>query len=450
MDAKVGVTLDEVREVYNSGQYESAIAKATEVISGDPRCYGAWVLRGASLIHLDSPYSAILNFTKAISINSGVYDAWNNRGTAYFRLFMWDEAIADFEQSLAITPNYMSHFQLGLLYSSTGGPTQAIYHLREAIRLCDESDDNYNLINIYFATLLQGQGFWQEGFQRDQYRYKIKSLRHKFVAPRWQGEDLAGKSILLFTESGWGDKILSLRYVNLLLEKYPDAKITIGAQPDLVSLVRSSFELPISTRSDIPTDYVTSLLDVPMILNLTWDTVPRPQKYLSIDQKLVEKWATKFKELPPGINVGLCWASFNGISKTIPAWDMVELGGVPKINFISLQKPYSQAPKELKLRDWTDGINDWSDTGAIIENCDIIITIDTGVAHLAGALGKPVWNIVRFSTYWPWMDEKIPPSPDYSIWYPSMTLVRQKRLGDWLEPVRKVTLELQRQLVGLT
>ncbi len=449
MDAKVSSPLEETREAYNSREYKTAIEKATDTIKGSPRCYEAWVLRGAALLQQDSPYAALLNFTKAISINNRVYDAWNNRGTSYFRLCMWDEAIADFNQSIALAPNaYMSYFQLGLLYSAIERPAEAEFNLRQALRWCPEDDNNFNLINIYFATLLQGLGHWQEGFKRDQRRYNILTPRR--LTPTWQGEDLTGKRLFVFTESGWGDKILSLRYINLLREKYPGVKITVGTQPDLLSLIKSSFDLRVTNRLDVERDYAVSLTDVPMVLNLTWDTVPRPTKYLSIDPKVVEGWAHKFKTLPKGVNVGLCWASMNGISKTIPPWDMVEIGGVPQINFISLQKPYVQAPKELKLIDWTNEINDWADTGAIIENCDIIITIDTGVAHLAGALGKPVWNIVRYSTYWPWMAADIPPSKDYSIWYPSMTLFRQKQYGDWLEPMRKVTLELQRQLAGLT
>ncbi len=451
MDAKVSVSLDDARESYNSGQFQTAAEQATEIIRAEPRNYAAWVIRGASLIYLESPYSAILNFTKAISINQGGFDAYNNRGLAYIRLNFWEEAVHDLEQAIALNPKlYMPHFQLGILYSMTEKPIPAEYHFRTATQLCDESDDSYSIIHMFFATFLQGTGHWQEGFKMDQHRYRIKRLQQRFLAPTWQGEDLSHKKLMVFTESGWGDKIQSLRYINLLLETYTDLKIIIATQPDLVSLVKTSFELPIEIRTDVPADYACSLMDVPMIRKLTWDTVPRPQKYLTVDPKLVEKWGQRFKGLPKGVNVGLCWASMNGVSKAIPAWDMMELAGVPQINFISLQVPYVQAPKELKLNDWTKDIRDWSDTGAIIENCDIIISIDTGVAHLAGALGKPVWTIVRFSTYWPWMAADIPPSKDYSIWYPSMTLFRQRRHSDWLDSVRRVTLCLQQQLAGLT
>ncbi len=174
LDARVANPVEEIREAYNSGQYQTAIERATYALKLYPRCYEAWVFRGAALLQLDSPYAAILNFTKAISINSGVYDAWNNRGTGYFRLCMWDEAIADFNQSIALAPNaYMSYFQLGLLYSAIERPAEAEFNLRQAICFCPEDDSNFNLINIYFATLLQGLGHWQEGFKRDQRRYNI-------------------------------------------------------------------------------------------------------------------------------------------------------------------------------------------------------------------------------------------------------------------------------------
>jgi Tetratricopeptide repeat/Glycosyltransferase family 9 (heptosyltransferase) len=447
---EVSDPLKDTRETYEKGEFGATVDKATAFIRANPQSYAAWVLRGAALSRLESHYSAILNFTKAISINPNIYDAWNNRGLSHFRLQFWREAITDFETAISLNEgNYVSQFQLGLLYGVLDRPVQSEFHLREAAARVPETDDNHVIVNIFLATLLQGLGKWEEGFERDQNRFKLE--RQKFLAPMWKGEDLTGKHILVFTEAGWGDKILSLRYIDYLFEKYPDLKITVGTQPDLTGIVHSTFGNRVTVTNTVVTDYSISLLDVPMVLKLTWDTVPRPVKYLTIDPRRVEKWGLKFKELPRGINVGLCWASLNGISKTIPPWDMIELGGVPQVNFISLQKPYREHPrKELKLIDWTDEINDWSDTGAIIENCDIVISIDTGVAHLAGALGKPVWTIVRFSTYWPWMALDIPPSPDYSIWYPSMTLFRQRNYGDWLGSIRSVTLALQGQLAGLT
>lgn len=140
----------------------------------------------------------------------------------------------------------------------------------------------------------------------------------------------------------------------------------------------------------------------------------------------------------------------NGAGKAISEPAITELGSTPGVNFISLQVPPVALNAKIKLVDWAGEIKDWADTAALIDCLDLVISIDTAVAHLAGALGKPVWNVVRFSVYWPWLAQGVPPSPSYSIWYPSMHLFRQQVMGDWAIPMSRITLALQRHLVGLT
>lgn len=437
-------------DAFNSEQYQKVITLSSKAIEEDPKNYRAWVLRGAALIHLDSLYAAILNFDRALAVEPDLPQALNNRGIVYVKLGMFEEGVADFKRAIELTNFWASHFQLAMFYGATEEPEKAEFHFRQAItHFSDFDPSKLAAIHVFLGTLLQGLGRWKEGFEEDQHRNKLLDYKQKTVAPPWRGEDLSQKHILLFAEAGWGDKILSLRYVNLLAERYPGVKIIIGVPKSLARLTKTSFDMDVTERADTAADFSCSLLDVPMVLNLTWMNVPRPEKYLSADQELSNYWKDKLKEVPRGLNVGLCWASFNGISKTIPGDHLMELGGVPHVNLISLQVPKSPISAKIRLHDWTDEIKDWADTAALVDNLDLILTVDTAVAHLAGALGKPVWNIVRYSTYWPWLSVDLNPSPSYSIWYPSMQLFRQREASDWLTPIRKAVLQLQRKIVGI-
>jgi hypothetical protein len=158
-------------------------------------------------------------------------------------------------------------------------------------------------------------------------------------------------------------------------------------------------------------------------------------------------WLERVSKLPKGLNVGLCWSSgghlntarASQITKSIPLPWLKSLA-LHRVNLISLQKdaPRSTDPG-FPITDWTEELHDFADTAALIETLDLVISVDTSVAHLAGALGKPVWNFVRFSGYWPWLTSEAAGSPEHSIWYPSMKLLRQPALGNWAQPIERAT-----------
>jgi hypothetical protein len=436
-------------EALKKQDYQSVIDLTTQATKEDPKDYRGWALRGAVMLLLKNYYPAILNNDKALEIEPNLYQALNNRGACYIALDLLDEATTDLNKALEISPDsWEPHLQLGLMYGSLDNFTAAEYHLSEAARLGSKDGKGKHVVHAAYGTLLLGLGKWKEGFAEDLYRPEI--MHQPFTAPHWHGEDLNGKHILLFSEGGQGDRILSLRYINSILGYYPYVQVTVKVPKGFLRFTEHSFPGVAVTQNNVDSNYVCSLPNIPMVLDMTWDTVPRPIKYLSVDQRLIDAWEPKIKELPRGLNIGLCWASLNGITKVLPDKAIEKLGEIPNVNFISLQVPHHECKAKIKLLNWSDHITDWADTAALIESLDLIISVDTAVAHMAGALGKPVWTIVKYSTYWPWLDPRIPPTPRYSIWYPSMELFRQQVANDWMMPISRVILTLQRHLVGLT
>src|SRR5271166_4441710 len=324
-------------DAFGKQDYPATILHATEAIAQDDNCYTAWVLRGAALAGKHSTFAAILNYEKAISIKADLYEAWCNKGLALAQLGLYADSIAAMQRAVEIDPTSSpAHLQLAIVYTSVrelgGAKTleKDEHHFRMALQVDDKP-----LIHMLLGTLLLGTGRWQEGFVEDFHRHRSNGL--KFESPLWRGEDLNNKHIFLLTEQGYGDKILSFRYIKYLLDKYPKAKITVRARKDLKRLLADSFPIDV-TYGMVPADYTSSLHDIPMLLGLTWDKVPRYDRYLKVNQTLVETWKESLGEMPHGLKVGICWASFNTVADTIPPLAIVEFDRMPKINFVSLQK----------------------------------------------------------------------------------------------------------------
>jgi hypothetical protein len=305
------------------------------------------------------------------------------------------------------------------------------------------------------VTLL-GLGQWEEGFPA--YAARLANTPHPPAAsrfPRWQGEDLAGKTILLYPEQGYGDEILASRFASLLGVRYGCDHIVLEARVPFLRLARTLPDVGrVVARGDpFPPeiDYSLPLLDVPMVLGLEPRGLPLrtvPDRYLQAPGRS-GFFADRIARQPATLNVGLCWGSGKHLDtvtaaramKSIPIGKLAGLA-LPGVRLVSLQKPAEPTPAEMRVVDWTDELDDLADTAELIEALDLIITVDTAVAHLAGALGKPVWNFVRFSGYWPWLAPGVAGDPAKSIWYPSMQLYRQPALNDWTTPIAKAVNDL--------
>jgi tetratricopeptide (TPR) repeat protein len=347
------------------------------------------------------------------------------------------EAETSYRTALKLDPNDAgAHDRLGVTLHELGRVAEAEACYRTALRL------NPSLANVHFhlGLLLLLLGRFEEGWREHEWRISAHATSvPTFDTPRWAGEEIGDRTLLLHAEQGFGDTIQFCRYAPLIVGA---AKVVLAVQPPLVRLMRSlRGDLSIVAADDVPAhDLHCSLLSLPHVLGSRIEASATAAPYLAADPALVQTWRDRLAGAP-GFKVGLVWAGglrpgqpeLLGVhrrrSMTLDA--MAPIAGIPGVSFVSLQlgEPAQQAsrpPAAMVLHDFTGELHDFSDTAALVEALDLVISVDTAVAHLAGAMGKPVWLLNRFDTDWRWLLER-----NDSPWYPSMRVFRQPSPGDW-------------------
>ena len=373
-------------------------------------------------------------------------------GSALHRLGRLDEAEASCRRALALAPeDPAGHYHLGIVLYGLNRLAEAEACHRAALRhQRDHQMAHYNLGHILLVT-----GRFEEGWPEIEWQAVTHESGHRpFPAPVWQGETLAGRTILLHAEQGLGDTMQFCRFATGLAR---DATVLIEVQAPLKRLMAS---LPgvarIFARGEAlpPFDLHCPLALLPRRTKAGLETIPAEIPYLAADPAQAAAWRDRLSGLP-GLRVGLVWAGGQVASqpeqlridqrRSITLARLAPLAAVPGVSFVSLQKgaPAAQAatpPGGMVLHDFTAEFDDFADTAALVEALDLVISVDTAVAHLAGALGKPVWLLNRFDTCWRWLLDR-----DDSPWYPSLRLFRQTAPGDWdgvVERLRQALLDL--------
>ncbi len=297
------------------------------------------------------------------------------------------------------------------------------------------------------AMVLLGQGRLIEGWDDYEWRWQASGFpRPAPPPPEWDGSSLEGKTILLYTEQGFGDAIQFIRYAKPVAAL--GARVIVRCPPELQALFRGAPGVAQAVTPAEPApafDVQCALLGLPRLLRTSADTIPAEVPYLCAA-------GAGLGDARPGLKVGLVWASqslFPGAAqKSVPLAALAALHGVPGVNFYSLQAGEagrqafgSAAP--IAMRDLASGLKNFADTAAFIAGLDLTISVDTAVAHLAGAMGKPVWTLLPYAADWRWE-----PDGERNRWYPSMRLFRQRRRGDWAEVLQRVAAALRRAAGG--
>jgi hypothetical protein len=267
-----------------------------------------------------------------------------------------------------------------------------------------------------------------------------------FKEPQWRGESLAGKTILLHAEQGFGDSIQFIRYLpmvvaagaTVVLEIPDDLRPLIGRVEGVAAIVRRGDPLP-------PFDLHCPLMSLPLAFGTRLDSIPAHVPYLHAPPLSLEKWRARL--LPADVpRIGLVWSGKpthkNDHNRSIPITRLAPVLRKPGFQFVSLQKDYRAADRaELKtypaLIRLDDALSDFADTAAVVAALDLVIAVDTAVAHLAGAMGKPVWILLPAIGDWRWLRQR-----EDSPWYPTARLVRQPRIGDWASVIARVASDL--------
>jgi len=379
--------------------------------------------------------------------------AWNNLGLILVEMNRLPEAEQACRQALALNPNVAEvHNNLGNALKQQGRLTEAIAAYRQALALRpDYAGAKANLSEplLSFGDYEQGWALYEA--RHDQSIGSRSAELPPVPYPRWDGEPLHGKAILVWPEQGFGDVLQFCRYASMLKARGA-AKVSVACPPPLQRLFESLDNVdavcPLDGKTTIPGhDYWCLMMSMPKLFGTTVDTIPAPMPYLRAPAALAGYWRER---LPTSrFKVGLVWAGdprphmpdANAVDqrRSMSARSFLPFLRVPGVTFVSLQMGASTRPQindlplEYRPFDPMDEVRDFADTAAIVENLDLVITVDTSMAHLVGALNKPVWILSRYDACWRWFRDR-----DDSPWYPSARLFRQPAPGDWDSVVASV------------
>src|SRR5580693_851618 len=435
-----------------------ALASYDTAIALKPDNAEAHYNRGNALRDLKRPEEALASCDKAVGLEPGHADAHNNRGNALRELQRPEEALASHDTAIALKPDFaQAHYNRGIALTELKRSEEALASYDEAIALKPDYAEAH--WNQSLGFLLVGR--FEQGWRQFEWRKKLKAplgLR-LFTQPVWLGaEDIACKTLFIYWEQGLGDTIQFCRYAKLAQAR--GAKVVLSVQRPLVALLKElSPTIRIIGPDEVPADfdYHCPLLSLPLALGTTVSNIPAAIPYLKSNAEKSLVWKQKLGEKNKP-RVGLVWSggfrpnqtaawNFNS-RRDIPLAELAVLKN-PNIAFYSLQKG---EPAESDLAglirdhwdgpdiiDFTSGLHDFSDTAAFMANLDLIISVDTSTAHLAGALGKPVWILNRFDTCWRWFLQRTD-----SPWYPTVKLYRQEKAGRWDDVVERIKTDLTR------
>lgn len=367
-----------------------------------------------------------------------------NLGALLMRMRRPVEAERISRRVLVLVPELPSAWSnLGALLAALQRETQAERCYRQAIAL----DDSYANARYNLSYLLLRQGRLAEGWRMLEARPQPTAFGEYFRFPRWQGEPLAGKSILICPEAGMGDMLLLCRYVAVLRE-LGAARVSMLCHAPLKALLQTldGLDEVIAIGEAIPAegwDYWAPVLSLPGLCGTTLETILAATAYLRAQPRAVQDWAERLPAAP--LRVGLAWkgnAQFeNDDARSLASLDaLAPLGAVDGIQFVSLQKGAGENDVSTAISLVAGGaaLGDMADTVALIANLDLVISVDTAVAHLAGALGKPCWLLLPdYLPDWRWFSGRLD-----TPWYPAMRLLRQPALGGWAPLISHLAEEL--------
>ena len=428
-------------------QPEAALASYNQAIAVKPDYVEAHLGRGVTLRRLGRPDEALLSYDRAIALNPRHAEAYSNRGNALRELDRWDEALASYDTAIAIRPACAeAHCNRGNLLNELNRLDAAVASYDRAIAIDSQYVEAY--CNRAVAQLLAGD--FEHGWASFEWRRKRQPKR--FSQPPWRGrEPLAGKTLLIHSEQGFGDTLQFCRYFQPLSTL--GARVIFEVEATLLDLMAG---LPgvsqcVAKGAALPEfDYHCPLMSLPFAFKTRLDTIPAPAAYLRADAAKVERWRAKLGERT-GPRIGLVWSGSavrnNNRSIGLASWMRHLPAG---FDYVCLQKEM-HADDQALLREnprvavHAAELGDFGDTAALCECMDLVISIDTSVAHLSGALGRQTWILLPLNPDWRWLLNR-----DDSPWYPSARLYRQRMLGDWNGVLERVGADLAKAFPSAT
>jgi tetratricopeptide (TPR) repeat protein len=428
---------------YEIHSYDKALEEYERALKVRPDFAFGFNHRGNVLQAMGRNDEAIASFESALALRPDLTEAHNNRGNALLNLNRPEEALADYESAIAHKPFAFALVNRGSALHYLGRIEEALESFNRAIVLQPELPEaHWNKALLCLAT-----GDFEQGWPAYEWRWRGATdlTPREFLQPQWHGEELSGKTILLHAEQGFGDTIQFIRYLPMVARKggkvvleLPDSLMPLIADADgLISMHRRGDVLPAF-------DVHCPLMSLSLAFGTTATTIPASVPYLRAPAERVDAWRARLARLGKP-RIGLVWSGKpdhkNDHNRSIPLSRLEPLLSIPGITFVSLQREYREtelpALTQLPILRLDEAITDFADTAAVIGELDLVIAVDTAVAHLVGALGRPLWLLLSHIQDWRWMHDRAD-----SPWYPSARLFRQSQIGDWDSVIAFVAQEL--------
>ena len=433
--------------LFQSKQYSDALTAYTKAIELEPEHSEYMYNLGQARWELKDNPNALAAFSRAVALRPDYLDAWNNCGILLHDMDRYEEAIYCYQKALAIEPDHaVLHVNYAISLHELKRYPEAIEHFQKASEIIPDYPSA--LYNESITLLLIGQ--WQEGWKKYTARWQVNALQNNLGSGgnrknRWDGQSsLVGKTILLHAEQGMGDTIHYVRYVAMVKDLGAEHIILLvhDKLQTLMHSLQGNYQIVISWELSAHEIHFP-LMDLPGVFGTSPSTVPWSGPYLHADPKKITDWDQRLATYPQA-RIGIAWAGStnhpNNRNRSIPLDLMISYLQMP---LILLKEHFNEDDhalirQEPRLMDVHLDLRDFSDTAGLIMQLDLVITADTAIAHLAGALGKPVWILISHVGDWRWLEDR-----HDTPWYPSARLFRQASRGDWQEPLKQVQTALE-------
>jgi tetratricopeptide (TPR) repeat protein len=426
--------------------YQQALRCRPQMVEAYNNLANAYKTRG----DLDA---AIENYNQVIRLKPDLAEAYYNLGSALRLKGEFQAAISHLKHALRLKPRYaVAHNNIALAFKNQGQLDAAIDHFSRALQINPHLAEAH--WNRSFVYLLKGE--FDKGWQDYDWRFRQARWKtlypHRYEKPRWNGSPLPDQTLFIHDEQGLGDSLQFVRYIPAARSRCQ--KVIFETRRSLIPLLEGFPGIDhIIARSSRPYpdpnwDVYIPLMSLPKVMGTTLDTIPRRIPYIFADSQKANFWRQRLSG--GGVKVGIVWAGrpqhTNDRNRSCRLEQFHPISKIGGIRLIGLQKGEAAAqarhmPAGMALTNYGEEIEDFSDPAGLIENLNLVIAVDTAVAHLAGAMGKPVWVLLPFVPDWRWMVDRAD-----SPWYPTMRLFRQTTLGDWQTVFQRVKTALMQMV----
>jgi len=432
-------------------QLDPAIDAARQAVTLDPNFPDGWSQLSYALGLKGLSREAIDAAQRAIALDGSHANAYTNLGFALDLQNRIPEVIDALANALRCKPDFAEGWKnLGVAHFKMGDTDQSQRCYAKAVEL----DPTYAEAHVNLATALLAKGQWEQGLEEYEWRWRLPSFiasKPREITTPWDGSDAPGKTILLVTEQGAGDAFHFARYIPMVVAK--GLKVIVACPESIHKVMMTVQGVSGVIAPDAPdpgSDFQLHLLSLPRLFKTRPDNIPADVPYISADPEKVKAWKDRLANDPPGYRVAISWAGnplhSHDRTRSCKLADFAPLASIENVVFYSLQKgePAIQAanpPPGMKLIDYTNDLNDFSDTAALLENIDLLISVDTSVIHLAGAMARPVWTLITIGPDFRWFKDRTD-----TPWYPTMKLFRQPKVLDWPGVFQEVKTVLEAEV----